>query len=302
MTDLADFAPDEIDRIRTIVIELRKSERSRQKTLRAELRGMGFRISDYRQSGAPFTVVDFDELVARVRSGRRSETHPLAQASAPAPRRAPMPHGDEPALALSAARAVGTANAVETVPRSPGLYAVHGDEAVWRELGLGPPPDSRPLYVGKSEHDLRSRDVRTHFRTGRTAARHSDVRWVRCSTNRSVSTPFLATQPGPNGSRTTVLPHQETLGSPNGWAKTSASRSGSRRPALRSPTSRTRSSAVGSRRSTSGESVRVGRHSSSRPGRAWPTRHAVQSPSRSGSAMPVGRWIRRTVHLSAGVV
>lgn len=56
------------------------------------------------------------------------------------------------------------------VPRHPGLYAVHGEAAVWQELGLGEPPDARPLYVGKAERSLASRDVNTHFSTGKTGS------------------------------------------------------------------------------------------------------------------------------------
>jgi hypothetical protein len=52
----------------------------------------------------------------------------------------------------------------------PGLYAVHGPGHVWEELGLRTPPDKRPLYVGKAEVSLISRDVRTHFETGRTGS------------------------------------------------------------------------------------------------------------------------------------
>ncbi|MBI5232122.1 MAG: hypothetical protein HY876_08170 [Coriobacteriales bacterium] len=56
------------------------------------------------------------------------------------------------------------------MPRCPGLYAVHGDHDVWHELGLGEPTDPRPLYVGKAERSLASRDVDTHFSTGKTGS------------------------------------------------------------------------------------------------------------------------------------
>lgn len=56
------------------------------------------------------------------------------------------------------------------VPPRPGLYAVHGDASVWQELGLGEPTDARPLYVGKAERSLASRDVNTHFATGKTGS------------------------------------------------------------------------------------------------------------------------------------
>lgn len=56
-----------------------------------------------------------------------------------------------------------TADSVDTWPKRPGLYAVYGSAEVWRVLGLGDPPDERPLYVGKAERSLSSRDVGTHF-------------------------------------------------------------------------------------------------------------------------------------------
>ena len=61
-------------------------------------------------------------------------------------------------------------HAMPAVPAAPGLYAVHAAGEVWEQLGLGAPPDDRPLYVGKAEDSLASRDVKTHFSTGRTGA------------------------------------------------------------------------------------------------------------------------------------
>lgn len=58
----------------------------------------------------------------------------------------------------------------EIIPPKPGLYAVYADTAGWIELGLGAPPDKRPLYVGKAEKSLISRDLDTHFRAGRTGS------------------------------------------------------------------------------------------------------------------------------------
>lgn len=57
-----------------------------------------------------------------------------------------------------------------SVPNAAGLYAFHANSTAWVELGLGDPPDDRPLYVGKAEQSLASRDVRTHFGTGRTGS------------------------------------------------------------------------------------------------------------------------------------
>lgn len=62
------------------------------------------------------------------------------------------------------------------VKDKPGLYAVYGEPAVWSQLGLGAPPDERPLYVGKAEDSLVTRDLDTHFTsgdTGRSSPRRS---------------------------------------------------------------------------------------------------------------------------------
>jgi hypothetical protein len=60
------------------------------------------------------------------------------------------------------------AGAEGRVPGRPGLYAIHGEADAWLELGLGKPPDDRPLYIGKAEDSLASRDLKTHFGDGRT--------------------------------------------------------------------------------------------------------------------------------------
>jgi len=52
----------------------------------------------------------------------------------------------------------------------PGLYAIHGGAETWEQLGLGRPPDDRPLYVGKAERSLAGRDIRQHFGTGMTGS------------------------------------------------------------------------------------------------------------------------------------
>ena len=58
--------------------------------------------------------------------------------------------------------------AEHVVPGRPGLYAIHGNATTWNELGLGDPPDTRPLYIGKAEDSLVTRDLKTHFADGRT--------------------------------------------------------------------------------------------------------------------------------------
>jgi hypothetical protein len=76
----------------------------------------------------------------------------------------------EAALEALAADGSTIPDAQAHVPAAPGLYAVSGSASVWTELGLGDPPDDRPLYVGKAETSLASRDLRTHFATGRTGS------------------------------------------------------------------------------------------------------------------------------------
>lgn len=78
-------------------------------------------------------------------------------------------HAEEAVRAL-AGPGLRAEDAAVTVPASAGLYGFHGDESVWLQLGLGSPPDDRPLYVGKAEASLAARDVRTHFATGRTGS------------------------------------------------------------------------------------------------------------------------------------
>lgn len=80
---------------------------------------------------------------------------------------------DEAALraavtALVDGRRYPIADAVETVPDLAGLYAIYGDDEARNMLALG--SSDVPLYVGKAERSLASRDVRTHFATGKTGS------------------------------------------------------------------------------------------------------------------------------------
>jgi hypothetical protein len=74
------------------------------------------------------------------------------------------------AAALSALAAPGVPVETAIVPAKAGLYAMHASDTTWRELGLGEPPDARPLYAGKAERSLAGRDIGTHFSTGRTGS------------------------------------------------------------------------------------------------------------------------------------
>jgi hypothetical protein len=60
--------------------------------------------------------------------------------------------------------------AFTSVPNHPGLYAVHAELGICSLLGLEPRPIGVPLYVGKAEDSLVSRDLRTHFASGRTGS------------------------------------------------------------------------------------------------------------------------------------
>jgi hypothetical protein len=62
------------------------------------------------------------------------------------------------------------AGAEDHLPSTAGLYAIYGDQVAWKALGLGVPPDRRPLYVGKAEDSVAVRDLRTHFGDGRTGS------------------------------------------------------------------------------------------------------------------------------------
>jgi len=59
-------------------------------------------------------------------------------------------------------------NADGNVPDCAGLYAIYGGSACWMQLGLGQAPSNAALYVGKAEKSLVTRDLQTHFRSGRT--------------------------------------------------------------------------------------------------------------------------------------
>ncbi len=61
-------------------------------------------------------------------------------------------------------------DAVQVVPKEPGLYAFYGDDHAWASLGLRPAFDGQPLYVGKTERSLNGRDVGTHFAAGKTGS------------------------------------------------------------------------------------------------------------------------------------
>jgi len=95
----------------------------------------------------------------------------------------PLPPGldvIEDAIALLTGETWAIVDATKHVPARPGLYAIYGDEMAWRDLGLEPRTE-QPLYVGKAEDSLVTRELNGHFaananippRTGSSTVRRS---------------------------------------------------------------------------------------------------------------------------------
>jgi hypothetical protein len=90
---------------------------------------------------------------------------------------------------LSASRCP-ISEALAFLPDSPGLYAIHSSKEVWTVLGLAHRAEV-PLYVGKAEDSLVSRDLNTHFainpeaapKTGSSTVRRSFAALLRRSLN-----------------------------------------------------------------------------------------------------------------------
>ena len=109
--------------------------------------------------------------LVRLREGGQAIPRTSSLVRTSAARSAPaIPQTSESADAALLGPGVGFEEAQSRVPRSPGLYAIYGEPHVWEELGLGRPPDGRPLYVGKAEQSLAARDIRQHFEDGRTGS------------------------------------------------------------------------------------------------------------------------------------
>lgn len=95
-----------------------------------------------------------------------------------------MADSDEPLLGLAihslSARRYPISDAQEFLPDSPGLYAIHASWEVWTVLGLSHRAEV-PLYVGKAEDSLISRDLNTHFAVDPEAAPKTGSSTVRRS-------------------------------------------------------------------------------------------------------------------------
>lgn len=157
-----------------------RADREEQKRVRLRLRNLGFRISDFEVG---LTPAGFDALAVRglitVSAASQAE-QAVAVPSADHGPDSSVPEGSESVdpindameavLGALSARPWTFSDAVASCPHVPGLYAIYAlartepaRAGVWEQLRLGQPPDSRPLYVGKSEDDLAGRDVRDHF-------------------------------------------------------------------------------------------------------------------------------------------
>jgi hypothetical protein len=178
------FNGDEIAWIREQLTRLRHAERDEQKRIRGRLRRAGFRISDWATDAQGFTALEFDALLRRgqiAHDDSAGELHP-----GPDPTDAGVPGGPidswvdatlpDALTALAGPRhdvdeltdSVAGARPPGSGLDSPGLYAMYAEPPAWKQLGLGEPPDDRPLYVGKAEDSLVSRDLNTHFASGKT--------------------------------------------------------------------------------------------------------------------------------------
>jgi hypothetical protein len=195
MKGRARFTAQEAAEIRRLLGLIRRAEPGHpQKRLRDQLRALGFYITDWAGGPAGFTISDFDDLVAhglvkvegeRVRPAAEDASPPEHATRHPG-RPADPSTGSTPATRPSSGTLTDealTGNALKSLsmqpmsiaaafdggmPNSAGIYAIYGQATVWQQLRLGAPPDDRPLYVGKAEASLRSRDLSTHFATGRT--------------------------------------------------------------------------------------------------------------------------------------
>jgi hypothetical protein len=177
------FTRSEIDELRRLVREKQTADRSRQKTLRARMRRLGFYISDFSADSKGFVVSDLDELIRRgviavVENGEPAGEASAGPAATDAPRRAARGQGaDEVVAALmgdpvAVSAALAPANA-GGAPAVPGFYAWWGAEGAIAGAPHHPHPrrpDLGLLYVGispdrpSSGADIRSRVVGQHVR------------------------------------------------------------------------------------------------------------------------------------------
>jgi hypothetical protein len=179
VTSQAHYTSSEATEIKHLLDQRFGADRDEQKRIRVRLRRLRFRISDF---GVGLTPDGFDALAVRglISVGDASQAAPSIHRVHATPVSAvvglPDPVDDhtidaiESVLDALSARPWTFDQAVSSCPPVPGLYAIHAGgldeptrDRVWVQLGLGPPADRRPLYVGKSEDNLAGRDVGDHF-------------------------------------------------------------------------------------------------------------------------------------------
>lgn len=164
MTGRRSFSTDEAEELRRLIREKQTADASRQKSLRARIRRIGFRISEYEVYGG-FTVSDFDDLVHRgvvtITDGGEvpAEAPPLA---VPSVASGPVRRREATEAELDAAldsldgrpRRIGAdvwPGDVTGLDRC-GLYSWWVDGAGARDLtaGLGHPLDDGRIYAGQT--------------------------------------------------------------------------------------------------------------------------------------------------------
>jgi len=131
--------------------------------LRTEFR---FVAADW--SRAPLGPDDFDALVEKGKIRIRSAAPPAR----------PRGRSRDPVSPMLALAPVKARPIDDKTPKEPGFYAVYAAPDAWAALGLGPPPDPRPLYVGKGENLARelANDFAEPRASGPSPTGHSDLR------------------------------------------------------------------------------------------------------------------------------
>lgn len=94
-------------------------------------------------------------------------------------------HSTDLALHTADARAELTGGSfaitdAESIPASPGIYAIWGSESAWNGLRLTF-RKATPLYIGKAKRNLRRREIDTHFDAGSGTASKTGSSTVRRS-------------------------------------------------------------------------------------------------------------------------
>lgn len=140
------LTPAAAQEIRRLLSRLRLAERQEQKTIRARLRRMGFHISDFAGDQSGFTRSDFDDLVQRGaltieedEEHRPTRDEAIVEQSPPSKqvgdgRDKTVVVGIEQALSALGQPGRSIDEAEQMLASAPGLYAIHADASVWKQL------------------------------------------------------------------------------------------------------------------------------------------------------------------------